>query len=275
MASPHRSPRRRCRRPRLGNDQAAEFCSTLPRPTSWTFPLSSSSSSSLGLPGVSGPTFPLDFLQFGLLGLLIAGVAVLVLAATHGPRGPPHSAPALGATHSSPPGSHPAFVTSDILPSQLRKQPPFFHFSHHKRLKVMVGVVLFIYKVSTGSSGAGGARPLLSPSGWQRPWGQLEIRKLPLGSCLQRGPKFICLCVFWGHLVGLLRLLGLILVSGEKLRNQGPSNTPQGGRSWLTNSPSRYHCFYVLLWEAIPIHVPVILGGNPVRTVPINIPHKN
>lgn len=34
----------------------------------------------------------------------------------------------------------------------------------------MAGAELFIYKVSTGSSGAGGARPLLlSPSGLESP----------------------------------------------------------------------------------------------------------
>lgn len=105
--------------------------------------------------------------------------------------------PGTGTTHSSPPGSHQAFVTSDIPSPQLREQPPLFHFSHHKRLRVMVGVKLFIYKVNTGSSGAGGARPLfVSLSGLESSWGPFQIRELPFGSSLQRGPKFICLCVF-------------------------------------------------------------------------------
>lgn len=60
----------------------------------------------------------------------------------------------------------------------------------------MAGVDLFIYKVSTGVSGTGGPRPLLSPSGPEGPLYMLQIWELPLGSCLQGGPKFICLRVF-------------------------------------------------------------------------------
>lgn len=61
----------------------------------------------------------------------------------------------------------------------------------------MAGVELFIYKVSTGVSGAGGPKPLLlSPSGPEGPLDLLQIWELPLGSCLQGGPKFICLRVF-------------------------------------------------------------------------------
>lgn len=96
----------------------------------------------------------------------------------------------------------------------------------------MAGVELFIYKVSIGSSGAGGPRPLLfSPSGLESPLGLLRIRERPLGSCLQGGPKFICLCVFRWCLFGLL---GLILAGGERLEESGTQKQihREEGSSW-------------------------------------------
>lgn len=175
-----------------GDDEATELCSTLPGPTSRAIPFGAAPSpapwvplvclgSHLRLPPNQPPEPDHRRSESPCLGSSPWSRA----APNSVPPTPAHQAPRL------------AFMTSAILLHQRWEQPVHFPFSHHKRLRVMVGVKLFIYKVSTGSSGAGGSRPLLfSPSGLESPLGLLQIRELPLGGCLQGGPKFICLCVF-------------------------------------------------------------------------------
>jgi hypothetical protein len=118
---------------------------------------------------------------------------------------------------------------------------------------------LFIYKISTRSSGAGG-RPLLFSSGLESPLTMVQIGEFPLSSRLQGCPKLVCLCVFWGHLIGLLRLLGLILVSGKG----SVSGTRK--KSLLGNNASRRHHLHPLETTAVKLKY-LTLTDKSVRTL--------
>lgn len=142
------------------------------------------------------PTFP-AFLGYFLPCLLIRGPTVLVLTAAHGPERrrtlPPSPASlALGL----------AFVTSG-LPRPGEGTPPTYKVSFLPSQKVRdlsKRWGLFINKVSKGiDSRTSGSRPLLFLPSLESTWCLVQVRELPLSSCLQRRPKFICLRVFWGH----------------------------------------------------------------------------